>query len=90
MISFVELTQGSWAPLGSRVYVKEEMIEVGSDMVKMDIGEKNRQRGLWIGLEMVRKKMYLLNVLTLPVPCGADYRETFPFFKAVLLKTDTY
>lgn len=56
MISFVELTQGSWAPPGSRVYVKEEMIEVGSDMVKMDIGEKNRQRSLWIGLEMVRKK----------------------------------
>lgn len=45
MISFVEMTRGSWAPLrGSRVDVKE-MTGVGKDMVKVDV-RKNRQIGL--------------------------------------------
>lgn len=39
------MTRGSWAPPGgSRVDVKE-MIEVGKDMVKVDI-RKNRQSAL--------------------------------------------
>ena len=70
MTPFTETMSRGGGALGSRVHAKKT-IEVGGDVMKMDIRENRRETSLWMGLDMVRETIKL-SVFVLLIRGGHD------------------
>lgn len=77
MTPFTETMSWGGRALRSRAYAKKT-IEVGGDLMKMDIRENRRETSLWMGLDMVRETIKL-SVFVLIIRGGHE-RLFFFFF----------